>query len=260
MDADTVLKCEQRGNIAVLELDRADKRNALNLPLIDALHAFFANPPAGVRAVVLHGAGEHFCAGLDLAERLNSPKQSAVDGMRHSQRWHRAFERIQFGELPVVSVLKGAVIGGGLELAAATHVRVAERSTFFQLPEAQRGVFVGGGGSARIARIIGVGRMVEMMLTARRYDADAGLQLGLAHYVVEGGAGLEQAIGLATQIAGNAAISNYAIINAIARINDMSISDGLFTESVVAALSRTTGEAEARIAAFLKKAGAAEPD
>ncbi|HVL59663.1 MAG TPA: crotonase/enoyl-CoA hydratase family protein [Burkholderiaceae bacterium] len=259
MTAQPVLELEQRDRVAIVALNRPEKRNALNLPLVDALREFFASPPDGIGAVVLHGAGEHFCAGLDLAERLASPKKAAVDGMRHSQRWHRSFERIQFGDVPVVSVLKGAVIGGGLELAASTHVRVAERSAFFQLPEAQRGVFVGGGGSVRIARIIGVGRMIEMMLTARRYDADDGLRLGLAHYVVEPGAGLERAIELATQIASNAPISNFAIINAIARINDMSISDGLFTESVVAALSRTSGEAEERIASFLKKAKPRSP-
>ena len=251
MTPDTPLLYERQGDIAILQLNRPDKRNAINLPLLDALEEFFSKPPEGIRAVVLHGGGPHFCAGLDLAERVNSPDKSPIAGMRHSQRWHRTFERIQFGDLPVVSALKGAVIGGGMELATATHVRVADASTFFQLPEGKRGVFVGGGGSVRIGRIIGVGRMVEMMLTARRYDAEDGLRLGLAHYVTEEGRALEKAIELAREIAGNAPISNYAIINAIARINDMSMTEGFFTESVVATLSRATGEAEQRIHQFL---------
>ena len=69
--------------------------------------------------------------------------------------WHRVFERVQFGRVPVVAVLHGAVIGGGLELAAAAHVRVAERSAFYALPEGQRGIFVGGGGAVRLPRLIG---------------------------------------------------------------------------------------------------------
>ena len=85
--------------------------------------------------------------------------------------WHRAFERMERGRLPVVAVLKGAVIGGGLELASATHIRVAEPSAFYALPEGQHGLFVGGGGSVRVPRLIGAHRMADMMLTGRVLDA-----------------------------------------------------------------------------------------
>jgi len=178
--------------------------------------------------------------------------------MRHSQGWHRAFELIQSGGLPVVAAMKGAVIGGGLELAMATHVRVSEPSTFYQLPEGQRGIFVGGGASVRVARAIGAGRMTEMMLTGRRYDAEDGLRLGLAHYLVGAGNALTKAIELARAIASNAPLSNYAMLTAIARIDDMSASDGLYTESLVAALAQTSDDAKNGIAAFLerKKKGA----
>ena len=88
--------------------------------------------------------------------------------------WHRAFERIERGRLPVVAVLKGAVIGGGLELASATHLRVAEPSAFYALPEGQHGLFVGGGGSVRVPRLIGAHRMADMMLTGRVLDAEEG--------------------------------------------------------------------------------------
>jgi 1,4-dihydroxy-2-naphthoyl-CoA synthase len=79
--------------------------------------------------------------------------------------------------MPVVAVLRGAVIGGGLELAAAAHIRVAERSAYYALPEAARGIFVGGGGAVRIPRLIGTTRMIDMMLTGRTYTADEGLSL-----------------------------------------------------------------------------------
>ena len=124
--------------------------------------------------------------------------------------WHRVFERIEFGRVPVVAVLHGAVVGGGLELAAAAHVRVAERSAYYALPEGSRGIFVGGGGSVRLPRLIGVSRMMDMMLTGRVYDAEEGQALGLSHYLVEPGKGLAKGIELAKRIAGNAPLTNFA--------------------------------------------------
>ncbi len=247
-----LLSHEDRGAICVVTLQRPDKRNAINDALLHELDEFFSAVPESARVVVLRGAGEHFCAGLDLAERLAKPKRSAFDGVRHSRLWHRVFEKIQFGERPVISALQGGVIGGGLELAASTHVRVADETAFFQLPEGQRGIFVGGGGSVRVPRIIGVGRMVEMMLTGRRYGAAEGLQLGLAHYVTAPGDALEKAMALAEQVASNAFLSNYAVVNAIARINDMSIGDGLFTEAMVNSLTRSSTEADERIQSFFE--------
>jgi enoyl-CoA hydratase/carnithine racemase len=81
--------------------------------------------------------------------------------------WHRAFERMELGRIPVVAVLKGAVIGGGVELASATHIRVTEPSTFYALPEGRHGLFVGGGGSVRVPKLIGSHRMADMMVTGR---------------------------------------------------------------------------------------------
>lgn len=246
-----LLNIEQQGEIVLLELNRPDKRNALNDQLIEELGEFFIKPPEGIRVVVLHGAGEHFCAGLDLFEMMAKPPRDAVDGQRRSRQWHRVFDLMQFGELPIVSVLKGGVIGGGLEIASATHVRVSERSTFYQLPEGQRGIFVGGGGAVRVPRLIGAGRVVEMMLTARTYDAEQGLQLGLGHYVVDNGQGLSFACALAQTIASNAPASNYAIINGISRIAEMSHAEGLFAENVVTAM--TGADSAERIKGFFEQ-------
>jgi enoyl-CoA hydratase/carnithine racemase len=147
----------------------------------------------------------------------------------------------------------GAVIGGGLELATSTHVRIAEPSTIFQLPEGRRGIFVGGGASVRVGRILGADRMVEMMLTGRKYGADEGLALGLAHYAVGEGEALPLAQDLARKIASNAPLSNYIMIQAIQRIEDMSKADGLFTESLCAALTQTSTDAMEGLQAFLQK-------
>ena len=158
------LYAEDREGVAVLWLNRPHKRNALDDELVQGLQSFFQNLPPTTKAVVIAGRGNHFSAGLDLS---TVQEHSTNEAIVHSRSWHKAFESIEFGNVPVVSVLHGAVVGGGLELAAATHVRVAERSAYYALPEGQRGIFVGGGGSVRLPRLIGVSRMMEMMLTGR---------------------------------------------------------------------------------------------
>ncbi|GGD27085.1 crotonase/enoyl-CoA hydratase family protein [Sinisalibacter lacisalsi] len=236
--------------IATLTMNRPDKRNAMSDELLAALDRFFVAPPKGVKAVVLTGTAGHYCSGLDLSEHVS---RDAEGTMRHSRGWHAIMDRIQFGGLPVVSAMFGAVIGGGLELATATHVRIAEPSTIFQLPEGRRGIFVGGGASVRVGRILGADRMIEMMLTGRKYDAAEGRALGLAHYTVGEGEALAMAEDLARKIAANAPLSNYIMIQAIARVEDMSKADGLFTESLCAALTQTSPDALEGLQAFLQK-------
>ncbi len=236
--------------IATLTMNRPGKRNAMSDELLAALDAFFAAPPKGVKAVVLTGTEGHFCSGLDLAEHV---ARDAEGTMRHSRAWHVIMDRIQFGGLPVISAMFGAVIGGGLELASATHVRIAEPSTIFQLPEGRRGIFVGGGASVRVGRILGADRMIEMMLTGRKYSAEEGRALGLAHYAVGDGEALPMAQDLARKIASNAPLSNYIMIQGLSRIEDMSKADGLFTESLCAAITQTSPDAVEGLQAFLQK-------
>ena len=248
--SDPILKIEIVDTIATLTMNRPDKRNAMCEELLMALDAFFSAPPKEVRVVILTGTAGHFCSGLDLSEHVH---RSAEENLYHSRHWHSVMEKIQFGGLAVVSAIFGAAIGGGLELASSTHVRIAEDSTIFQLPEGRRGIFVGGGATARVGRLLGPDRMTEMMLTGRKYNAAEGLALGLTHYAVGEGEALALAQQLAGKIARNAPLSNYLMIQSIARINDMSQSDGLFTESLAAALSQTTPDAEEGLKAFLEK-------
>jgi enoyl-CoA hydratase/carnithine racemase len=244
------LTVRQEWPIAHLAFNRPAKRNAVNDAVIEALDAFFSDIPAGVKVVVLSGKGGHFSAGLDLSEQVQREPQQV---MRHSRNWHTVVNRIQYGGVPVVAALDGAVMGGGLEIAAACHVRVAEAGTMFRMPEGQRGIFVGGGGSVRISALIGPDRLTEMMLTGRTYDAEEGLRLGLAHYVVPTGGALAKAGELAGQIAQNSATVNYLIIQSISRIAKMSAEDGLYAESLAAALSQTGADAEEGLRAFLEK-------
>jgi len=247
---DTELAVRQDGPVAYLTLNRPAKRNALNDTLLAALDRFFTSLPASVRVVVLSGAGGHFSAGLDLSEHV---QREPLDVMRHSRNWHGVVNRMQFSGVPIVAALEGAVMGGGLEVAAACHVRVAEEGTMFRMPEGQRGIFVGGGASVRLGAIIGPDRLTEMMLTGRTYSAEEGLRLGLAHYVAPAGGSLAKATELALQVAKNSATVNYLIIQSLARISKMSAEDGLYAESLAAALSQTGADAEEGLRAFLEK-------
>ena len=242
------VRVEIREPIAILTLDRPDKRNALDGGTVRALGEFFADPPSEVASAVLTSSGEHFSAGLDLSELTTT---TVFEGVAHSRSWHEQFGNIQFGKVPVVSVLRGAVIGGGLELAIATHVRVAEPSAYYALPEGSRGIFVGGGASVRLPRLIGVHRMADMMLTGRVIDASSGLDLGISQYLVDEGEGLATAIRLAERIAENSPVTNYAVLQALPRIAEMGPQEGLFVESLMAAISQGSDEAKSLLEEFL---------
>ena len=205
--------------------------------------------PATVRAAVIDGEGEHFCAGLDLSELS---ERDAGQGMLHSRAWHVALERVQYGPVPVVAALHGAVVGGGLELASACHIRVADDSTFYALPEGSRGIFVGGGGSVRIPRLIGVSRMTDMMLTGRVYNAADGERIGLAQYLVPTGTAFDKAFELAQRIAQNAPLTNYSLMHALPRIAEQPADHGFMTEALMSAIAQSAPEAKSRVRAFLE--------
>lgn len=243
------LQVELQGPVAVVHLARPAKRNALDDETVFSLETWFGSPPAEVKAVVLAGQGDHFCAGLDLSELK---ERSVGEGVLHSRSWHRAFERIEFGSVPVVAVLHGAVVGGGLELAAAAHIRVAEASTFYALPEGNRGIYVGGGASVRVPRLIGLARMMDMMLTGRTYAADEGAAIGLSQYVVPAGQGLAKAMELARKIADNAPLTNFALLQALPRIAESGPAAGYLLEALMAGVAQSAPEAKERLNAFLE--------
>jgi enoyl-CoA hydratase/carnithine racemase len=244
-----LLRLEQAGPVLHVRLNRPAKRNSVSDALLAQLHTVWLNLPKSVGAAVISGEGQHFCAGLDLSE---ISERSVFEAVHHSRAWHACFEAIQYGPVPVIAMLHGAVVGGGLELAAAAHLRVAEDSSFYGLPEGSRGIFVGGGGSVRISRLIGVARMTDMMLTGRVFDADEGQAIGISNYRVADGAGLDKALTLALRVAANAPLSNYAITQALPRIADLSASDGLFLEAMIASIAQGDEAAKLRVRAFLE--------
>ncbi|MDX6373931.1 MAG: (methylthio)acryloyl-CoA hydratase [Nocardioidaceae bacterium] len=251
------LRAERRGHVAVLTLARPAKRNALNDETILGIERFFTSLEPDVRAVVIAADGDHFSAGLDLMEMGT---RDTLAGVVHSRMWHRVFDLVENGAVPVVSALKGAVVGGGLELAAATHIRVAERSTFYALPEGQRGIFVGGGAAVRVPRLIGVARMTDLMLTGRRYDADEGAAFGLSQYVVPNGTGVAKALELAGLIAENAPQTNFAVLQALPRIAEANPREGYLMEALMSAITQGTDDAKLRMREFLDGRGAKVTD
>jgi len=245
----------QEDGVWVVTLNRPEKRNALDLVTVEEMVEFFSTAPrAGVKAVVLAGAGDHFCAGLDLIEHHDSDR-SPADFMHVCLRWHEAFNKMEYGGVPVIAALQGAVVGGGLELASSAHVRVMDQTTYFALPEGQRGLFTGGGATIRVSDLIGKARMIDMILMGRVYQGQEAVDLGLAQYIVEGSS-LDKAMELARRAAQNLPLTNFAICSAISHMQNMSALDAAYAESVVAGIVNTQPDARARLAAFADKSAA----
>ena len=245
------------GNMALIGLNRPDKRNAINDPLIDELRAAVLRAHEEADVAVLYGHGSNFCAGLDLAEALaRATGQIKAPRKRRRHNWHEVFDLIARGPIPFVAALHGAVVGGGLELATAAHVRVGDETVMCGLPEGQRGIFVGGGGTVRIQRVVGTTVMMDMMLTGRLLNAAESMQEHIVRYVVPAGEALSKAKALAERIAKNSLETNWMIINVLPRIQDMSHDDGLFVEQLNSARARPP-EAEARLREFVD--GKAKP-
>jgi (methylthio)acryloyl-CoA hydratase len=247
---------EAQGDVLVITLNRADKRNALSAAFIEEICSLFewVRRSDPVRAVVMKAEGSVFCAGLDLIEH-HVEDRSATDFMYICRRWHAAFDAIQHCGKPVVGALNGAVVGGGLELASSFHIRVADQTTYFALPEGQRGIFTGGGATVRVARLVGEARMVDMMLTGRVYSGEESVSVGLCQYLVEGSS-FEKAMEIASKAAENPPLSNFAITSGIAHIGNMASGDAYYAEAFIAGITNTQPASKDRLAAFMNKSAA----
>lgn len=250
------MQVEHDGDVLVVTLDRADKRNALSAAFIEELVSLFdwVRRADDVHAVVVKANGSVFCAGLDLIEH-HLEDRSATDFMYICRRWHVAFDAIQHCGKPVIGALNGAVVGGGLELAAAFHIRVADTSTYFALPEGQRGIFTGGGATVRVARLVGEARMIDMMLTGRVYSGEEAISVGLCQYLVEGES-FDRAMEIARKAAQNPPLSNFAITSGIAHIGNMPANDAFYAEAFIAGITNTQPASKDRLAAFMNKTAA----
>ena len=232
--SDQLVTYELEGKVAKIGLNRPAKRNALSSELSKQLNDAVARANEEASAGMIFSHGTHFCAGLDLAEAMTWMN----DHDRHLQirigsaAAARPFDTLARGSIPFVAAISGACIGGGFELASSCHIRVADETAFFALPEGQRGIYIGGGGSVRIARLLGVARMSDLMLTGRVLTAEEGERYNVVQYVMPKGEHIARALSLATRIAENAKLTNWAIVNGLPRIQDYSYDDGLFVEGL----------------------------
>jgi len=239
------------GQVALVGLNRTGKRNAISNAMIEELRAAILRAHEEAEVGVIFGHGENFSAGLDLTEALaRVADQGTAPRRRTAHPWHVTFDLIERGPIPWVSALQGAVIGGGLELAMATHVRVAEEGAYFGLPEGQRGIFVGGGGTVRIQRVVGTTVMMDMMLTGRLLSTAESERERIVRYVVPVGESLTKATQLAQRIAQNTNDTNWRIINILPRVHDLSHDDGLFMENMCTQMPKDGGATD-RLREFL---------
>jgi (methylthio)acryloyl-CoA hydratase len=240
------------GEIALVGLNRPDKRNCFNPIMMKQMRAAIERAGQEAKCGIIFGHGDNFSAGLDLRWAAQNWKEGRSQRLPFPFNRNNYFEEMARGHIPFIAALHGATLGGGLETAAAAHIRVADETAFFGLPEGTRGIFIGGGGSVRVARLIGFARMQDMMLTGRVLSAEQAERYGIVQYIVPKGGHLAKAKELALKICTNAPLSNFAITNSLPRLQDMSYDDGLFFERMVAEYTRSP-ESITRLNQFLDK-------
>jgi enoyl-CoA hydratase len=180
----STLDVRQVSSTLVVELNRPEKLNALNRAMLDELEQLFSDPvlPARYRAVIITGKGKAFAAGADIAELAGCTQET---GTEFSRRGQRVFARIESLPIPVIAAVGGYALGGGCELAMACHLRFAATTAVFGQPEVKLGIIPGYGGTQRLARLIGMARAVEFMLTGEHLSAQRAYELGLVNRVFE---------------------------------------------------------------------------
>ena len=187
---------ERRGDVAVVSLDRPDKRNAIDRAMVDALHAACAElETSDARATVLTAVGDTFASGADIAELRDRTRADALAAINSG-----LFRRIERLPMPTIAAVKGYALGGGCELAMACDLRVAGEGARFGQPEAKLGIIAGAGGGYRLRQLVGLGRARELLFTGRIVKADEALRIGLVERVVADDRVLDEALALAAEI------------------------------------------------------------
>ena len=204
---DGEIRVERRGAVEVWTIDGEARRNSITMAFLAALGAHLARAAGdrALRCVVVTGAGDKaFCAGADLKERA---RMSADEVHAFHRGLRGALRGIEQAPQPVVAAINGAALGGGLELALACDLRVMAEAAQVGLPEVSLGIIPGAGGTQRLARLVGIARAKDLVLTARRIGAAEALAMGLVSRVAPPGRLLDEALALAAQVARNAPVS-----------------------------------------------------
>jgi enoyl-CoA hydratase len=252
MDFDNLL-LERDGAVAVVTVNRPQVLNALNFSTIDDLRraALALKHDAGVRAIVITGAGgKSFAAGADINELA---VQSPAQGKELAQRGQHVFDLLENLGKPVIAAINGYALGGGCELALACTLRVAADTARIGQPEINLGIIPGYGGTQRLARLVGKGVALELLLTGKQITAAEALQIGLVNRVVPAARLLSDAKALAAELAGKAPIAVQYIIEAVNRGLEVSFDKGQFLEAALFGLVASTDDMREGTKAFLEK-------
>jgi enoyl-CoA hydratase len=239
--------------VAIVTVNRPDKLNALDDRTMAELDAAFSELGAdeAVRGVLLTGAGEKaFVAGADIGELAG---ESPVGGKERSIRGQRVLDRIENLGKPVVAAVGGFALGGGCELALACHLRVASENARLGTPEVKLGIMCGYGGTQRLARLVGKGRALEMLLTGEMVDAPEALRIGLVNRVVSRPTLLPEAEGLLRRMIANGPLSLRFTLEAVNAGLEIPLAEAQYLEATLFGLICTTADMKEGTKAFLEK-------
>ena len=246
------LLVDVRDRIATITVNRPDKLNALNDATITeigaALDAAIADGDVG--GIVLTGAGRAFVAGADIAVLA---AQGPVDARARARHGQAVFRRIETSPKPVVAAINGFALGGGCELAMACHVRIASESAKFGQPEVKLGITPGFGGTQRLARLVGRGRAMQLLLTGEQIGAAEALRIGLVNAVAAPAELLDAARKMVGQMIANAPLAIALCIEAVDRGLDMTVDEGCTLEATHFGLLAATDDMREGMRAFLEK-------
>jgi enoyl-CoA hydratase len=239
--------------VATVTINRPEKLNALNALAKEELRDCFLSigRNAEIAAVIITGAGEKsFVAGTDIAELAGL---DAASGKRFAERGQELFNLIENLDRPVIAAVNGYALGGGCELALACHLRLASEKARFGQPEVQLGVIPGYGGTQRLARLIGRGRALEMILTGAQLDAEEAYRIGLVNRVVPAGELLARARAMAEQIASMPPRALAFALRAVGASGETTLSEGLRREADLFGSCCATEDFREGTTAFLQK-------
>jgi len=244
---------EWDGELAVVTIDRAEKLNALNADVLRELVDVFESLRGddAIRCVIVTGAGEKaFVAGADIAELA---KMTPLSGVELGRVGQDAFSVVERFPKPVIAAVGGYALGGGFELALACHLRIASENARFGLPEVGLGLIPGYGGTVRLARVVGLGRAVELTLTADMVDATRAEAMGLVSKVVPRAELLTEAKALARRVTKNAPLAVRMALESVYHALDATSVDALRHESTLFGLLAASEDAREGLAAFLER-------
>lgn len=250
---DPLLLIATADGVRTIRVNRPDKLNALNAATLDALDAAFADAAVddAVRVVVLTGSGpKAFVAGADIAE-MNA--LSPVQGRDFSLRGTRMMRRVEKMPKPVIAMVNGFALGGGLELAMCCHLRIAADSAKLGQPEINLGLIPGFGGTQRLLRLCGRAATLELCLTGAPINAERALQLGIVNRVVPAAELEAETMKLAAQLAGSAPLALRGMIDCVNIGGECGIEEGLEYESAQFGLMFATEDMREGTSAFLEK-------